>query len=42
MIVGMFIVCWAGAIAFWRFGRVEEKWGARLKERGVIAEGVDV
>jgi high-affinity nickel-transport protein len=31
VIVGMFIVCWAGAVAFWRFGRVEEKWTARLQ-----------
>jgi high-affinity nickel-transport protein len=41
VIVGMFVVCWAGAIAFWRFARVEERWGARLKERGVVAEGAD-
>ena len=27
VIVGMFIVCWAGAVAFWRLARVEEKWG---------------
>ena len=39
VIVGMFVVCWAGAVAFWRFARVEEKWGARLKDRGVIADG---
>ena len=42
VIVGMFIVCWAGAIAFWRFGRVEEKWGPRVKERDLLAEGVDM
>jgi high-affinity nickel-transport protein len=29
VIVGMFVVCWAGALAFWRFGRVEERWSAR-------------
>ena len=33
VIVGMFVVCWAGALAFWRFGRVEERWSARLKQR---------
>ncbi len=38
VIVGMFVVCWAGALAFWNFGRVEEKWGARLKERDVLAD----
>jgi nickel/cobalt transporter (NiCoT) family protein len=26
VIVGMFVVCWAGALAFWRFGHVEERW----------------
>ncbi len=42
VIVGMFVVCWIGAMAFWRFGRVEERWGARLRERDVAAEGADV
>jgi high-affinity nickel-transport protein len=42
VIVGMFVVCWAGALAFWRFGRVEERWGARLKQADVIAESMDV
>ena len=41
VIVGMFVVCWAGALAFWRFGRVEERWSARMKQRGVAVEGVD-
>jgi len=41
VIVGMFFVCWAGALAFWRFARVEEKWSARLKQGHVAAEGVD-
>jgi nickel/cobalt transporter (NiCoT) family protein len=41
VIVGMFVACWAGALAFWRFGRVEEKWGARLNQGDVAAEGVD-
>jgi nickel/cobalt transporter (NiCoT) family protein len=31
VIVGMFIVCWVGALAFWKFGHVEEKWSARLR-----------
>ena len=30
MIVGMFIVTWVGALAFWRFGHVEERWSAKL------------
>ena len=38
VIVGMFVVCWAGALAFWRFGRVEEKWTARLRQGDVAAD----
>ena len=41
VIVGMFVVCWAGALAFWRFGRVEEKWGARLNQGKVLADGAE-
>jgi high-affinity nickel-transport protein len=32
VIVGMFILTWAGALAYWRVGRVEERWGAKLAE----------
>jgi high-affinity nickel-transport protein len=31
VIVGMFIITWAAALGFWKFGHVEEKWSARLK-----------
>jgi high-affinity nickel-transport protein len=31
VIVGMFILTWVGALAFWRIGNVEEKWSAHLK-----------
>ena len=41
VIVGMFVVCWAGALAFWKFGRVEEKWSARLRQGSVVADGAD-
>ncbi|HEY5317312.1 MAG TPA: hypothetical protein VIJ20_04990, partial [Solirubrobacteraceae bacterium] len=30
VIVGMFVVCWAGAMLFWKLGHVEEKWSAKL------------
>jgi nickel/cobalt transporter (NiCoT) family protein len=30
VIVGMFIITWAGAIAIWRYGHIEQKWSARL------------
>jgi len=32
VIVGMFIATWAGAMAIWRYGRIEEKWTARLNK----------
>jgi nickel/cobalt transporter (NiCoT) family protein len=30
-IVGLFVVTWAGAIAVWRLGRIEEKWAAGMQ-----------
>jgi nickel/cobalt transporter (NiCoT) family protein len=33
-IVGLFILTWAGAVLIWRYGRIEEKWGARLQQSG--------
>ncbi len=29
-IVGLFVVTWVGALLVWRWGRIEEKWTARL------------
>lgn len=26
LIVGLFVVTWAGALLVWRYGRIEEKW----------------
>ncbi|MGH3826551.1 MAG: HoxN/HupN/NixA family nickel/cobalt transporter [Pseudonocardiaceae bacterium] len=31
VIVGMFIVTWAAALLFWKYGHVEERWSARMK-----------
>src|SRR5271154_111095 len=31
VIVGMFIVTWLAALLIWRYGRIEERWGARLQ-----------
>ena len=28
-VVGLFVVTWAGALAVWRFGRIEERWSAQ-------------
>ncbi|MGW4379158.1 hypothetical protein [Kitasatospora sp. NPDC004531] len=33
LIVGLFVVTWAAAMAFWKFGKVEQKWSAGLRER---------
>ncbi len=32
VIVGMFVFTWAVALAVWRFGNIEERWSARLRE----------
>jgi high-affinity nickel-transport protein len=29
-IVALFVLAWLGALAVWRFGRIEEKWSAKL------------
>jgi nickel/cobalt transporter (NiCoT) family protein len=31
VIVGMFAATWVAAMLIWRFGRIEEKWGGRLR-----------
>ena len=31
VIVGMFVATWLAAMLIWRVGRIEEKWGARLR-----------
>jgi len=31
-IVGLFVLTWALALAVWRFGRIEQRWTARLNE----------
>ncbi len=41
VIVGMFVVCWAGSAAFWRFGRVEERWNARAQAAGAIGDTLE-
>ncbi|MBV9838380.1 MAG: HoxN/HupN/NixA family nickel/cobalt transporter [Solirubrobacterales bacterium] len=33
IIVGMFVATWAIALAIWRFGRIEERWGAHIVEK---------
>ena len=33
IIVGMFVLTWAGALAIWRYGHVEEKWSREPEAR---------
>ncbi|MFF4588276.1 HoxN/HupN/NixA family nickel/cobalt transporter [Streptomyces sp. NPDC001388] len=35
VIVGLFVLVWAAAIAYWRFARVEERWTPRPTTRGL-------
>jgi len=37
VIVGMFVVTWAVAMAIWRYGRIEERWSARLQPAPAVA-----
>ncbi len=32
VIVGMFVVTWAIALSVWRYGRIEERWGASIDQ----------
>ncbi|HEY3864824.1 MAG TPA: HoxN/HupN/NixA family nickel/cobalt transporter [Solirubrobacteraceae bacterium] len=34
VIVGMFVLTWAGALLLWKYGHVEERWTARLRPVG--------
>jgi high-affinity nickel-transport protein len=34
LIVGLFFVVWAAAVAYWRLAGVEQRWAARLGESG--------
>src|ERR1700677_356604 len=38
IIVAMFLVTFLGAMAFWRYGHVEEKWSSHLKVSGELAD----
>ena len=32
LIVGLFVVTWIAALVIWRYGRIEERWGASLQQ----------
>jgi nickel/cobalt transporter (NiCoT) family protein len=40
VIVGMFVGTWVAAMAVWRYGRIEERWTARLREGRSDASGL--
>jgi len=37
-IVGLFVVTWVGAMAFWKFGRVEQKWSAAIRKPSSVTD----
>jgi high-affinity nickel-transport protein len=37
VIVGLFVVTWAGALLFWRYGKVEEKWSQGMREAAEVS-----
>jgi high-affinity nickel-transport protein len=42
MVVGLFVVVWAVALAVWRFGNVEARWEASAKRHSELTSGVSV
>ena len=41
VIVGMFVLVLGRSAAFWRFGRVEERWNARAQAAGAIGDTLE-
>ncbi|MFJ1702521.1 HoxN/HupN/NixA family nickel/cobalt transporter [Kitasatospora sp. NPDC088346] len=37
-IVGLFVLTWIGAVAYWKFGRVEQKWSAAVREPAAVQD----
>jgi nickel/cobalt transporter (NiCoT) family protein len=35
VIVGLFVVTWAVALLIWRFGHIEEKWTAGMRQHAI-------
>jgi high-affinity nickel-transport protein len=40
-IVGIFVIVWVGALAIWKFGRIEQRWTARLAPRPAADQVID-
>ena len=41
VIVGLFVLFWLGALAYWRIGRVEERWSAGLRGEAAAIDAAD-
>ncbi len=39
VVVGLFVATWAVALAVWRFGRIEDRWGPALRRDDPVAGG---
>ncbi|BFV59996.1 HoxN/HupN/NixA family nickel/cobalt transporter [Kitasatospora sp. CMC57] len=37
-IVGLFVLTWAGAVGYWKLGRVEERWSAGLEKAAAVRD----
>jgi high-affinity nickel-transport protein len=42
VIVGLFVLTWAGAVLVWRYGHIEEKWSAKLQTGGAHRAGSEL
>jgi nickel/cobalt transporter (NiCoT) family protein len=42
VIVGLFVLTWAGAVLVWRYGHIEEKWSAKLRAGGAHHAGSEL
>jgi high-affinity nickel-transport protein len=41
IIVGLFVVTWAAALLIWRFGHIEEKWSAGMRQHQATVDAAD-
>ena len=40
-IVALFVAVWAGALAYWRFGRVEARWAIPIRDGHLVSETLE-
>jgi hypothetical protein len=39
--MALFIVVWVGALAYWRFGRVETRWTIPIRDGHLVSETLE-